>query len=56
MCVQSAAGGLGGRLSTGGPRLDVLLTRASTDSLGLAPDARVYLVLKSNSVRVLSAL
>lgn len=43
-------------LSAGGPRLDVLLTRASTESLGLVPGARVFLVLKSNSVRVLSAL
>lgn len=43
-------------LEPGGPSLDVLLTRASTQSLGLASGARVFLVLKSNSVRVLSAL
>jgi len=44
------------RLEPEGPCLDVLLTRASTESLGLAPGARIFLVLKSNSVRVLSAL
>ena len=43
-------------LAPGGPALDVLLTRASTESLGLAPGARLFLVLKSNSVRVLSVL
>ncbi len=43
-------------LAPGGPELDVLLTRASTEALGLAPGGRVFLVLKSNSVRVLSAL
>jgi len=44
------------RLEPDGPSLDVLLSRASTESLGLAPGARLFLVLKSNSVRVLSAL
>ncbi len=43
-------------LAAGGPCLDVLLTRASTEALGLVPGARIFLVLKSNSVRVLSAL
>jgi molybdate transport system ATP-binding protein len=43
-------------LEPAGPRLDVLLTRASTQALELAPGVRVFLVLKSNSVRVLSAL
>ena len=44
------------RLEPAGPALDVLVTRASTESLGLVPGAHVFLVLKSNSVRVLSAL
>jgi molybdate transport system ATP-binding protein len=44
------------RLEPEGPPLDVLLTRASTEALGLAIGARIFLVLKSNSVRVLSAL
>jgi molybdate transport system ATP-binding protein len=43
-------------LAPGGPSLDVLLTRASTEGLGLAPGTRLFLVLKSNSVRVLSVL
>ncbi len=43
-------------LAASGPCLDVLLTRASTEALGLVPGARIFLVLKSNSVRVLSAL
>ena len=44
------------RLEPAGPELDVLLTRASTEALGLAMGAAIFLVLKSNSVRVLSAL
>jgi molybdate transport system ATP-binding protein len=44
------------RLEPEGPSLDVLLTRASTEALGLRPSVRLFLVLKSNSVRVLSAL
>jgi len=44
------------QLEPAGPSLDVLVTRASTESLGLVPGAHVFLVLKSNSVRVLSAL
>jgi molybdate transport system ATP-binding protein len=44
------------RLEPDGPSLDVLLTRASTEALGLAPGGAIFLVLKSNSVRVLSAL
>jgi len=43
-------------LEPDGPSLDVLLTRASTESLGLAVGGAVFLVLKSNSVRVLSVL
>ncbi len=40
----------------GGPSLDVLLTRGSTAALALEPAARIFLVVKSNSVRVLSRL
>ena len=43
-------------LEPDGPSLDVLLTRASTEALGLAPGGALFLVLKSNSVRVLSVL
>jgi molybdate transport system ATP-binding protein len=41
-------------LVPGGPALDVLLTQASVDTLSLVPGAELFLVLKSNSVRVLS--
>ena len=44
------------RLDPGGPALDVLLTRASTAALGLASGRPLFLVLKSNSVRLLSTL
>jgi len=44
------------RLEPAGPTLDVLLTRASSASLGLAAGGICTLVLKSNSVRVLSSL
>jgi molybdate transport system ATP-binding protein len=43
-------------LDPGDEPLDVLLTRGSTESLALAPGGAVFLVLKSNSVRVLSVL
>lgn len=43
------------RLEPGGPELDVLLSQASTRTLELAPGKALVLVLKSNSVRVLSA-
>lgn len=43
-------------LEPAGPRLDVLLTSASCATLGLAPGTALFLVLKSNSVRVLSTL
>ncbi len=39
-----------------GPGLDVLLSRGSTASLGLHEGVPIFLVLKSNSVRVLSRL
>jgi molybdate transport system ATP-binding protein len=44
------------RLEPSGPALDVLLSRASTAALGLAPGKELFLVLKSNAVHVLSAL
>jgi molybdate transport system ATP-binding protein len=44
------------RLEPGGPELDVLLSRAAVASLGLAPGSAVFIVLKSNSVRLLSVL
>ena len=43
------------RLEPAGPALDVLLSRASTLALALAPGKALFLVLKSNAVRVLSA-
>jgi molybdopterin-binding protein len=36
--------------------LDVVLTRKSTEALGLRAGSRVFLVVKSNSVRILSHL
>ena len=58
LTLDEAATGvvLRARLEPGGPPLDVLLTRASTTSLGLAPGTSLFVVLKSNSVRVLSAI
>jgi molybdate transport system ATP-binding protein len=43
-------------LEPGGPRLDVLLSQGSVSALGLAPGVGAFLVLKSNSVRVLTVL
>jgi molybdate transport system ATP-binding protein len=56
--LSEAPGGvlLRARLTPAGPALDVLVTRASAASLGLAPGTSLYLVLKSNAVRVLAAL